>query len=186
MTSPKAGEITIKEAYRDYIPPIDASAVVRKLLNSVPKPYLGYLRGLSCIVLTNESALLRKDRFEKSRILGRYHRRTRIGGSAHVELRVDNIIECLKGVLLWLPIVREYVFGQVLFHELGHHIHLELGHEFEIIRPVYTKKEKEDVANKWAVRLNGYFFRKTYSHAMPLIVPMLKVYRFMRRKQVDS
>ena len=181
MSEPEAlqetGEIRINEAYRNYVPPVNAAAVVHTLLSSVPGKYL---RGLSCVVLTNESALSRRDRkgkvwsrkrkFAKSRILGRYHGATRRGNSSPwIELLVDKIIGGLKGAQRWLPIAREIVFGHVLFHELGHHIH-------RTIRPEHT--EKEDVADKWAGKLNANFIRKKYRYAMPVIVPWqrLRVY----------
>jgi len=182
MTLPETGEIRINEAYRNYTPPVNASAVVHKLLRSVPSKYL---QGLSCVVLTNESALSRRDRkgrvwsrkrkFEKSLIVGRYHGVTRRGNSSPwIELRVDKIVEGLKGAPRWLPIAREIVFGHVLFHEVGHHIH-------RTIRPEHS--EKEDVADRWAGKLNVNFIRKQYWYAMPVIVPMAKVYGFMRRRR---
>ena len=87
---------------------------------------------------------------------------------------MDKIIEGLKGAPRWLPIAREVVFGDVLFHELGHHIH-------KTIRPEHT--EKEDVADKWASKLNADFVRKKYRYAMPVIVPVAKLYGFMRRRK---
>jgi hypothetical protein len=177
----ETGEIRVNEAYRNYVPPVNATAVVHRLLSSVPGRYL---RGLSCVVLTNESALSRRDRkgkvwsrkrkFDKSRILGRYHGATKRGNSSPwIELRVDKIIEGLRGAPRWLPIAREIVFGHVLFHELGHHIH-------RTIRPEHT--EKEDVADNWAGKLNANFIRKKYWYAMPMLVPMAKVYGYMRHR----
>jgi hypothetical protein len=71
--------------------------------------------------------------------------------------------------------MREVTFGAVLFHEVGHHIH-------RTIRPEH--KEKEDVADLWAKRLIGNFIRKKYWYALPVLIPALKVYRFLRRKQL--
>jgi len=177
----ETGELKINEAYRDYVPPVNAAAIVHTLLSSVPGKYL---RGLSCVVLTNESALSRHDRkgkvwsrnrkFDKSRIVGRYHGAAKRGSSSPwIELRVDKIIEELGGATRWLPIAREIVFGHVLFHELGHHIH-------RTIRPEHT--EKEDVADDWAKKLSGNFIRKKYWYAMPMLVPMAMVYRYMRNR----
>jgi hypothetical protein len=86
---------------------------------------------------------------------------------------VDKIIEGLRGAPRWLPIAREIVFGHVLFHELGHHIH-------RTIRPEHT--EKEDVADSWAGKLNANFIRKKYWYVMPMLVPMAKVYGYMRHR----
>jgi hypothetical protein len=182
MTLPETGEIRINEAYRNYSPPVNASAVVHELLSSVPSKYL---RGLSCVVLTNQSALSRRDRkgkvwsrkrkFNKSRILGRYHgAHPRGDSSPWIELRVDKIVEGVTKAVLWLPFAREVAFGHVLFHELGHHIH-------RTIRPEHT--EKEDVADQWAGKLNANFIRKKYWYAMPVIVPVAKVYGLMRRRR---
>src|SRR5215469_7484759 len=99
------GEIQINEAYREFTPPVNATAIVHQLLSTVPSKYL---RGLDCVVLTNEMALSRRDRtgrvwsrkrkFDKSGVLGCYHRGHRSGSSpAYIELRVDKIIAILKG-----------------------------------------------------------------------------------------
>ena len=135
-------------------------------------------------MLTNEAALSRRDRkgktwsrkrkVDKSGILGRYHGAAHPrNSSAWIELRVDKIVEGLKGAPRWLPIAREVVFGHVLFHELGHHIH-------KTIRPEHS--EKEDVADSWAGKLNANFIRKKYWYAIPVIAPLAKVYGFMRRR----
>jgi hypothetical protein len=175
VTRPKS-EIRICEAYQHYTPPVNAAAIVHKLLSTVPSTCL---KGLDCVILTNEVALSRKDRvgrvwsrrrkFDKSRVLGRYHPGSR-SSLPHIQLRVDKIVAGLKGTSLHIPLFREIVFGQVLFHELGHHVH-------HAIRPEYS--EKEDVADTWAKRFIGLFILKKYWY----LVPVLKVYRFMRRKR---
>jgi hypothetical protein len=114
-------------------------------------------------------------KFKKSDVLGLYHGRSRSGGgsSPYIELRVDKIIASLRGASLWVPILREIAFGHVLFHEVGHHIH-------RTTRPEHS--EKEDVADRWAGKLNVNFIRKKYWYAMWFIVPAMKVYKFMRRR----
>lgn len=169
------GEIRINETYRDYTPPINASAIVRKLLRTVPEKYL---EGLDCVVLTNETALTRKDRagriwsrkrkIKKSHVLGLYHHGTR-NSLPYIELRVDKIVAATEKWGLFIPFLRDIAFGHILFHELGHHIH-------NTIRPKYS--EKEDVADTWAGKLNANFVRKTYWYG----VPVLKIYMFMRRR----
>jgi len=172
-------QVEVKERYRDYTTPIDASAVVRQLLQTVPDKYL---KGLDCVLLTNEASLSRRDRvgrvwsrkrkYNKSLVLGRYHGGSR-SSRPYIELRVDKIIRGLKGIPLHVPLVRDIVFGQVLFHEVGHHIH-------HTVRPEFT--EKEDVADKWAGMLNNNLVRKKYWYVAPIFFPGLKVYKFMRRK----
>ena len=88
----------------------------------------------------------------------------------YVELRVDKIIAASERWALFIPFLRDIVFGYVLFHELGHHIH-------STIRPEHS--EKEDVADTWAGKLGVNFVRKTYWYGLPF----LKIYMFMRRRQ---
>ena len=90
------------------------------------------------------------------------------------ELRVGRIILGLDRFSSRMPILRDVVFGQVLFHEIGHHIH-------RTVRPEHN--EKEDVADKWAGKLNGNFVRKKYWYAIPVLIPAVKVYKFMRAKK---
>lgn len=172
-------QVRITEAYTDYTPPVDAARVVHELLESVPEKYLP---GLDCVVLTNESALPSRDRrgkiksrkrkYDKSRILGRYH--PRWGGQpAYIELRVDKIVTYLRGMPMWIPFLRNIGFGLVLFHELGHHIH-------HTIRPEHT--EKEDVADTWAGKLTVNLIRKKYWYLVPVIIPCVKIYKMVRRE----
>jgi hypothetical protein len=170
--------VDIREAYRNYAPPVNASAIVRQLLSTVPSEYL---TGLDCVVLTNEAGLSRRDRVgrvwsrrrkvDKSRIVGRYHHGTR-NSRPYIELRVDKILQGLAGLPGRIPLLRDITFGHVLYHELGHHIH-------NTRRPEY--REKEDVADNWAGKLNVEFIRSKYWYLLPLIVPALKIYRLMRR-----
>jgi hypothetical protein len=172
---PPEGEIRVTEAYRHYTPPVNASAIVHKLLLTVPEKYL---KGLDCVVLTNEVALSRKDRVgkvwsrkrrvDKSYMLGRYHHGSR-NSLPYIELLVDKIVAASERWAFPIPFLRDIAFGHVLFHELGHHIH-------STIRPEHS--EKEDVADTWAAKLGFNFVRKTYWYG----VPFLKIYMFMRRR----
>ena len=170
----------VQEAYRAYRPPFDAKATVEKLLASVPEDLL---RGLRCIVLVNQSGLSRRHRVgkiwsrkrkvDKLRILGRYHPGWH-NSQPYIELRVDRILLGLEGARCTrINIVREIAFGHVLFHEIGHHIHATL-------RPEHL--EKEDVADRWAGKLNRDFIRKRYWYLLPLIMPALWIYKFTCRR----
>lgn len=176
---PDLRKVKVREAYRDYTPSVDAAVVVRQLLDTVPEKYL---RGLDCVLLTNEAGLPRRDRigrvwsrkrkFDKSRVLGRYHGQTR-NHSAYIELRVDKIVRWIDNVPAAF-LFRKVLFGHILFHEIGHHIH-------RTIRPEY--KEKEDVADNWVGKLNVNFVRQKYWYAVPFITVAVKAYRFMRRRR---
>jgi len=178
LAEPK--QVEIRELYRDHTPPIDAAAIVSQLLRTVLDTYL---QGLDCVLLTNEAGLSRKDRlgkvwsrkrkYDKSRVTGRYHPRSR-SSRPYIELRVDKIITGLKGIPLRIPFLRKVVFGRMIFHEFGHHIH-------HTMRPEHA--EKEDMADRWAWKLSANFIRKQYWYALPVLVPAFKIYRFMRRKR---
>lgn len=154
--------------------------IVRDLLDSVPEKYL---HGLGSVILTNESAFPRRDRrgkiksrkrkHDKSRILGRYHPRWG-GEKPYIELRVDKILTYLRGMPLWVPMLRNIGFGLVLFHELGHHIHYT-------IRPEYT--EKEGVADSWAGKLTVNLIRKRYWYLLPVITTCVKLYKMAQKKR---
>jgi len=160
--------VAVKEVYKDYIPPVNAAAVVRTLLRYVPPKYLA---GLGHIVLANSSGLSHRRRREKTwsrkrklRIAearGVYRRRWK-GEPAVIEILVDNTVRSCPGVLLRVPPVRDLVFADVLYHELGHHIHT--------MRPEY--RERENVAENWGARLARSFLRRRYWYLQPLVYPV--------------
>jgi len=145
----------IVTSFSGYEPPFDLVPIVRRMLESVPEQYLF---GLSEIVLTNASALTGKRRrgVSKSKrgkvraveARGLYHPAFS-GSRAWVELFVDNTLRGWEnGWWLRIPLLREGKVGDVLFHELGHHIHFTHRPE---------RREKEDVADVWKVRLQKHY-----------------------------
>src|SRR2546425_10554986 len=83
-------------AFQNYTPPFDAERAVRRMLRDVPPKFL---RGLHTIVLTNVSALSRKERDRKTwgrrrvalgKALGYYSQEWR-GEPAHITNLVDNL-----------------------------------------------------------------------------------------------
>jgi hypothetical protein len=162
--------IPIYENYGSYKPTVNVRKMVEKLLGSVDPEYL---QGLGSIVLSSQAQLPRKGRRGKfwsrghklsvSSVLG-YYAQSWKGQPAYIDLYVDKIFSQVPGWLVHIPTMRFFIIGQVLFHELGHHLHKTKYPEF---------KEKEDVAEEWRKKLTKIAFRKRY----PYIVPFLKVYR---------
>jgi hypothetical protein len=154
----------IREFYNDFVPPRYVRKLVGNMVSSVPAKYL---RGLDCVVLTNQSGHPRRHRLGKvtsrrrrvpqSRVFGRYYR-AHHGKPAWVELFVDNLS---AGVSLhpFDPFLRTALFGHVLFHEIGHHIDATLRPEF---------REKEDIADSWSKRLLRIYFRERYRFPRPV------------------
>ena len=66
-------------------------------------------------------------------------------------------------------------FSEVLFHEIGHHIHKTQAPEF---------KEREDVAESWEKRLCKIYFRKRYWYLTPIAYVLYPL--FWLKKKLDS
>jgi hypothetical protein len=171
----EATPLEIKEAYRDYKPPINAAAIVRQLLTRVDSKHL---RGLDCVVLSNLSGQPRRKRLGKTTSRGRRISQSRVAGLYHakwkgqppwIELYIDQILYSFPRWALWLPILRDFAIAQTFYHELGHHIHYT-------IRPEH--REKEDVADDWGRKFTRQFVRRKYSY----MIPIFKIIGFFRRK----
>lgn len=169
MTSPVKAEPTnptIVESYRDFEPPPEFKKSVETLLRYVPRKYLV---GLKTIVLTNRAGLTRNQRRQKSwsrnrkvrlaDALGSYSRACK-SSPATVWLYVDNISKSEPKWWRRTPILRFLSTGEVLYHEIGHHIHTEH-------RPVYGGRE--NVAEDWSRRLWRHFLRTRYWYLTPLL-----------------
>jgi hypothetical protein len=160
-------------AFSGYTPPFDAVPIIEKMLDSVPPKYLA---GLSEVVLTNTSGLSRKMRravtkarsrkFRIAECRGLYHQAWH-GKPAWIEIFVDNTLKHWeKGLWLKIPFIREGRLSEVLFHEVGHHIHFTA-------RPEY--REKEDVADVWMVRLERNYTRRRF----PLLRAFVRLFQLL-------
>ena len=147
---------------------------MNSVLRSVPDEYL---EGLNQIVLTDADGLNRVRRRKKTRhrgktknskeAIGIYHQAWQ-GQKAYVELFVDNIVAQCPKVMKISPL-RNLVFADVLFHEIGHHIHLTRT-------KVY--REREEVADEWMHRLGAaYLKRKWYLRPLAKIFDLESVLR---------
>ena len=161
-----AHEVRVIEAYRDYASPFNVAKTVRMLLGYVPAKYLA---GLKTVVLMNKGAMSHDKRRRKlwsrgrkismDRVLGTYHQAWK-GDPAWIEIHVDRIISTLPGKSTkWVPpFLRTFAFAEVLYHEIGHHIH-------KTVRPEY--REREDVADAWRDKLRRSFMRSRYWYLVP-------------------
>ena len=156
----------IVEWYREFEPTANFRQRIETLLKYVPEDYF---RGLKTIVLANRSALTRDQR--KKKVWSRNHKvrladadgtykRASKSSEAAVWLYVDNICSGESWLGRNLPLVRYMRLSDVLYHEIGHHIHTEY-------RPSHA--EREDVAEDWSRKLWGRFVRKRYWYAFPVL-----------------
>jgi hypothetical protein len=162
------------EDYKEFAPPCDAKTTIEDLLGSVPS---GHLIGLRRIVLTNTDALpaTRKRSWSWSRgrkarhghVLGLYHGDRQ--ANAWIELFVDRVLA--NGPPTWMlrhRFVRTFIFGPVLFHEIGHHIHARISPEH---------RDREDVADDWSKRLMRRHVRRRHAVARRVLAPFVRLAR---------
>lgn len=138
--------------FQEFEDPLDFEPILREALDTVPSPLVG---GLDSVILRDLASLGRREK--SSRYVSRGGRRRKTlpqakglyypadgSRSARIELFLDNILEEQPRWMFRIPMIREYLVAGVLFHEIGHHIHAAL-------KP--TGEEKEDVADRWKIRL---------------------------------
>ncbi len=163
--NPEVIVIEIVEAYKDWQPPMNARKAVTAVVSSVPDEYL---IGLRRIIMTNATGLNRSRRRKKTKhrgqtrrskeALGNYHQSWQ-GQPAYIEIFVDNIIaQCPRAMRM--PPIRDALFSDVVFHEIGHHVHMTRAREF---------REREEVADDWALRIGRHYFRTMAWYLIPLV-----------------
>jgi hypothetical protein len=157
---------SIREDYRDYTPPAWVRRIVIHLLGSLSDQHVG---GLSAIVLT-ESARVHKGRtrrvsgkkYAMKECLGFYRQRWQ-GEPPAIFLIVDNILAGKPRWCWWLPFSRDFFLGEVLFHEIGHHLNATVGS---------LAGGEEGSAEAWARRLWRIHWREKYWYLRPVRKPM--------------
>jgi hypothetical protein len=157
---------TIVESYRNFAPPSNFRHDVETLLRFVPQKYLV---GLKTIVLTNRAGLTGNKRKQKvwsrnrkvrlADSLGSYSRAGK-NSPGTVWLYVDNIVKAESNWWRRVPLLRFMMPAEVLYHEIGHHIHA-------VHRP--THEGRENVAEDWGRRLWRGFLRKHYWYLSPFL-----------------
>lgn len=168
----------VVENYRDLEPPAQVRKAVENLLKAVPQKYLA---GLKTIVLTDQGALTRDQRRQKiwgrtrryplAESRGLYYEATN-RNSATVWLFVDNTMRAWPRSLWKFPFLCYIELSEVLYHEIGHHIHA-------VHRPEY--EGKENVAEDWSLKLWGRFLRRHYWYMMPLLYPLAKTFNLFKK-----
>lgn len=156
----------VVESYRDFQPPPEFKRSVEMLLRYVPEEYLV---GLKTVVLTNRAALDRNQRRQKIWSRNRKVRLADCRGSysrawksspATVWLYVDNIVQSEPEWLRRIPVLRFVEVGEVLYHEIGHHIQT-------VHHPVY--EGPENIAEDWSRKPWRHFLRTRYWYLTPLL-----------------
>jgi hypothetical protein len=166
------------EAFQGYSPSFEVVKAIRRMLRDVPPEFL---HGLKSIVLTNVAALGKNERDRRTRGRGRrlalgealgYYNKAWKGEPARITILVDNFEKQWGRSWLRVGFIRDLVFSNLLFHELGHHIH-------QIHRPEHERRE--NVADKWSKKLSSRYLRSRYWYLKPLIVPISLLFKLRKR-----
>jgi hypothetical protein len=147
---------------------------IERLLASLPE---GSCQGLGAIVLTRTDITANRPRQRRARTnrkgiaLGKYHRGWK-GEPAWIELVVDEIITTIPRELRWIRIFRDRAVGQVLFHEIGHHLDA---------KRLSVGRTGEHGAEAWESRLGRRYLQQRYGYLRPFAPLLLATTRLMMR-----
>lgn len=174
-----ATKVKIVEQYDNYRPPVRLYGTLEVLLRYVPEEHL---EGLRTITLTNSDYMRKamkgkytqeKRRFRAADCRGMY-------GGREIWLIVDQV--CDDELFMIIPPVRTFFLGEVLYHEIGHHIHAMQQPGF--------RKEKEEFADEWRDRLMETFLRQRYWYLrgiLKLFAPLIRpLYRKLQRSVSET
>jgi hypothetical protein len=159
--------VEVVEYYKDYSPPFDAVKPVRRLLEHLPGKYL---KGLYGVTLTNSQSTrhLRKGYTRSRKKKVRFADCLGLYGGGRITLIVDKIFRDYPDYFLRLPFVRTMLLGEVLYHEIGHHIH-------RTQKP--DRRDLEFVADEWRDKLMRSFMWERYWYLRGMAAPC----RFLSR-----
>jgi hypothetical protein len=180
--APEHGSLKVTESFLGARPATDSSALVRRLLATVPDMYLV---GLDSVLICNLSEQSRKirtgtlprrgRRISRGEVAGLYHRSWN-GQKAWIQVFADQIPQ-LPWYVRWIRPLSDLHFGSVLYHELGHHVHT--------INPEH--REREDIADQWSARFSVQHFRRVYWYLYPVAWTAAKIrngyIRLSKKKQ---
>lgn len=151
----------IGEYYKNPLS-VNARTTIEKLLLGIS---LKYLEGLDGIILCDEPSFKEHYGNDEKISTARYIK-TKDGKSSWIEICVDRLIREL-GWAVKIRFVRDWVFSEALYHEIGHHIHLHRTQGPH-------NEECEDVAEKWRKHLQRrYMIRKYWFIIIPLLIIFL-------------
>ncbi|MFW6030016.1 MAG: hypothetical protein ACOCRO_07145 [Halanaerobiales bacterium] len=166
--------IEVQEIYKGYKPKFKVKLTIEDLISYIPPKYVV---NLNKIILTNSSALSRKERKQKTWSRNKKYKINECRGlyysdkkkdKAYIKLIIDNIIDNSK--VNYIPLFRDLIIAPVLFHEVGHHIH-------KFIKPEY--REREDVADNWGDKFIGLLGLK-YWFLLPVLWVIAKLFKFIK------
>ena len=167
--------VPIRDDYQVYRPPHWVKKTVIRLLESLSSAHVG---ALAAVVLTDSSkvgkgraARVRGRKYWLKQCLG-YYTPAHAREPAAVFLVVDNIMRDRRH-LHWVQFVRDAMLADVLYHEIGHHLHSTVGSHAD---------GRETSADAWQRRLWRIHLRRRYWYLRPLAPVALVLARALRRR----
>ena len=174
-----ASKVKIVEEYYNYRPPVRVHRSVEVLLRYVPEEHL---EGLHTITVTNSEYMREalkgkftqdKRRFRAADCRGMY-------SNNRIWLMLDQIVK-LQAFMI-IPGVRTILIGEVLYHEIGHHVH-------KLEQPGF-RKDKEAFADEWKENLMRTLVRRRYWYLRlfkPLLLPIYsRLQRSMAEEEIQN
>lgn len=171
--------INIVENYYNFEPRYNVKERIERLLSIVPS---NYLMGLKTIHLTNYQALnhskKRKKTWSQKRkvklknCLGWYYHKS-TNQEVWIEILIDKVQDSFPKFFLISNFIKDWILADVLYHEIGHHIHSVHKREFS---------EREYVAEKWKKQLFSLYFKKKYWLLIKVLRPVGFLIIFVRNR----
>jgi hypothetical protein len=165
--------VRIIEQFENWKPGISVHSRVVNLTSEIPEEYLVGLSEIRLKPSVNPHLLLKKSsgsakRKSKGLKLGMYESSARGSKQAVIEIYVQSILVPFQNKPPRLGIILDSVLADVLYHEIGHHIH-------SAIHP--SSDSRERVAELWKTRLKNTYFRRKY----PLLFFMRPMARLLNK-----
>jgi len=172
-------QVEIQELFGQYSPKIPITKIIRRLIASIPDKYL---EGLEKVVLTDSISIKEELPGEHTKFQDRdiplwechaLYYPLHEGRPAWILLIVDNILDSwpIRLFKLRVPPIRDLFLCTPFYHEVGHHIHAEIKPE---------DGDKEQIAEKWGMRLSRRYLMRRYWYFFPLVVLLLIVKKFLK------
>jgi len=154
--------IIIKEEYRQSYP-ISFEKLTRKLLSIIPKKEIAGIGEIIIVDTLYGSKYLTK---KGKRTGGQYYFKNK-GELAKIKLSLSAIYRGMPRILFYFPLIAEFAFASVLYHEIGHHIQYST-HGIK-------KENEEDFADKYKTKMLA---KRFIFWIIPLIIIyiILKIY----------
>ena len=159
-------KVKIVEQYHNYRPPVRLYGSLEVLLRYVPEEHLD---GLHMIVVTNGEYVRKKFKGKLTQEKRRFRPADCNGlyGNGKIWLIMDQIFKA--DFYMIIPAVKTIVIGDILYHEIGHHIHA-------MEQPGF-RKDREAFADEWRDKLMQTFMRKRYWYLLGVLKPFYLLIR---------